>query len=129
MFDKRDLQARARKVLHDALSVPALYYPLARDGSTEGVPCTVRVHHRTQAFGDMTGFDYDPAERVETVPEVVFWVEEVTPVRGGVVSVAADEAYQIETVLPRDNATITAQVSRRTQAQIDADTFSYPGAV
>lgn len=129
MFDKRDLQARARSLLHEALSVPALYYPLDRDVDTVGISCTVRVHHRTQNFGDMTGFDYDPSERVEIVPEIVCLAAEVAPSRGGVFSIAADEAYQVETVFPRDGITIKAQVSRRSQAQIDSDSFTYPGAV
>lgn len=129
MFDKRELQQRSRRALHTALKVDALYYPLERDASTEGVPITVRVHHRTQSFGDMTGFDYDPAERIETVPEIVFLREQVTPSRGAVVSIAEDEAYQVGVVFPPKGITIKAQVSRWSQAQIDSDVISYPGAV
>lgn len=125
----RDLRDRARKQLHDTLSVPALYYPLDRDAETIGTSCTVRVHRKQASFGDMTGFDYDPAERVEIVPEIVCLAAEVNPLRGGVFSLAADEVYQVETVFPRDGITITAQVSRRSAAQIAADTLTYPGAV
>ena len=129
MFDRRALKARARGALHGAMSVPALYYPLDRDVDTVGIPCSVRVHRKQSNFGDMTGFDYDPAERIEIVPEIVCLKAEVSPSRGGVFSLAADEAYQVETVFPPDGITVTAQVSRRSQAQIDSDVITCPGAV
>lgn len=121
----RDLRARARGQLHDALSVEAIYY--SPDLAT-AIPCRVRTHHRTKPFGDMTGFDYQPAERIETVPEIVFLAAEVAPVRGGVVSIAADEAYNIEVPMPRDGITITAQVTRMSQSQIATAGITYPGA-
>ena len=128
MFDKRDLQARARGALHAARSVPALYYPADRDANTEGAPCTVRVHHRAESFGDMTGFAQDAAERFSTVPEIVALGAEVSPARGGVFSLAADEAYRVEAVLPRDGLTSTSQATRMTQQKIAADVISYPEA-
>ncbi len=123
MFDKRDLQRRARSTLHSTLSVPATYHSPDRQTVVE---CTVRVHDRQKAFGDMTGFDYDPAERVESVPEIVTLAEEVTMSRGGVFSLGADEQYQVETVMPPDGLTVTAQVSRRSASKVAAEPLAYP---
>lgn len=124
----RDLRTKARASLHKAMSVPAVYY--SKDRQTQ-VACTVRVHNRTQRFGDLTGFDYAPAERVTTVPEIVALAAEVSPSRGGVFSLAADEAYSVEAVFPRDGLTITTQVSRMSAADLAAEVpaLAYPGAV
>lgn len=123
MFDKRDLQRRARTGLHDALSVPATYHSPDRLTTVE---CRVRVHDNVKAFGDMTGFDYDPAERMSSVPEIVMLAAEVSPARGGVFSLAADEQYQVETVLPKDGLTVTAQVSRRSASRLAAEPLAHP---
>ena len=126
MFDKRDLQRRARLALHKALKVPAIYHSPDRAGV---VKCEIRVHARQQAFGDMTGFDYDPAERVASVPEIVLLAEEVSPARGGVFSLTSDDQYQVEFVQPRDGLTITVQVSRRSGSRVSAEPLAYPGQV
>lgn len=109
------------------MAVPAVYY--SKDRQTAQA-CTVRVHHRTQAFGDLTGFDYAPAERVTTVPEIVFLASEVSPSRGGAVSLAADEAYEIEATFPRDGLTITCQVSRMSAQDLAREdpALGYPGS-
>lgn len=124
MFDKRDLQRRSRAALHTAMSVPAIYH--SPDRMTT-VACTIRVLDRQKAFGDMVGFDYDPAERVASVPEVICLAEELTPERGGVFSVAADEQHQVETVMPRDGITFTAQVSLRSSSKVAAEPLDHPG--
>lgn len=123
MFDKRDLQRRARRALHSTMSVPAVYHSPDRLTTVE---CTVRVHDRQKAFGDMTGFDYDPAERLASVPEIVTLADEVSMSRGGVFSLAADEQYQVETVMPPDGQTVTAQVSRRSASKVAAEPLAYP---
>ena len=64
----------------------------------------------------MAGFDYAPAERLEEVPEVIALVAEVTPVRGGVFSIAPNEAYRVENPLLPDGITISSQVT-----QLDPD--------
>ena len=119
----RDLKNRSRLALHRQLSIPAVYY----DRDTEqATPCTVRVHHRKDGFGDMAGFDYAPAERMVTVPEIVALIAEVSPSRGGVYSIASDEAYVVETVMPKDGITVTTQVTRLRQSQIDAAPLPLP---
>lgn len=122
----RDLKARSRLSLHTAMSVPAIYVDPDTQAETS---CSVRVHSRTQMFGDMAGFDYAPAERVATVPEIVALASEVSPVRGGVFSLAADEAYEVETVMPRDGITVTTQVTRMRQSEIDAAALPLPAPV
>lgn len=117
----RDLRDRARASLHERLADPAVYVP----PSGAPVPCSIRVHDRTRNFGDMTGFAL-PAERIETVPEIVCLASEVAPIRGGIFSIAADEAYRVEIALPRDGITVKVQVTRLTQAQIDAGSYPLP---
>lgn len=119
----RDIRAEARKALHQAMRLPALY--IASDGATP-VACYIRIHDEVRDFGDMVGFDYAPAERRVPVPEIVTMVDEVTPVRGGVFSVAADEAYVIETLNPVHGITRNVQVTRMTQAEIDAAGLPVP---
>lgn len=110
----RDLRNRARTDLHNAMKIPAAYIAPGAGGAP--VPCGIRVHHRTKPFGDMTGFDYAPAERIEDVPEIVALVAEVSPERGGVFSIAPLEAYAVETVMLPDGITVTCQVSRLNDA-------------
>ena len=109
------------------MSIPAVYY--SEDRLTQ-VECTVRVHNRTQGFGDMTGFDYQPAERITTVPELVALAAEVSPSRGGVFSLAADEAYEVEVVMPRDGLTVSSQVTRMSASELASEdpTLTFPGA-
>jgi len=108
-----DLRRKSRTRLHQALSVPAVY--IAPGG--QETPCRVRVFDNTRTFGDMVGFDYAPAERYVEVPEIVSWVAEVTPARGGVFSLAPGHAYTVETVQPADGLTRKVQCTRQTDSE------------
>lgn len=121
----RDLRNRARADLHNAMKLPAIYIAPGAGGAP--TDCGIRVHHRTKPFGDMAGFDYAPVERVEDVPEIVALLAEVSPERGGVFSIAASEAYAVETVLLPDGITVTCQVSRLSEA--DSAGLPVPGGV
>lgn len=79
----------------------------------------------------MTGFDYAPAERLTIVPEIVVLAGEVSPSRGGVFSLAADEAYEVEVPFPRDGLTITSQVTRMSAKDLEKEdpTLTFPEAV
>jgi hypothetical protein len=121
----RDLRARARGALHGALSVPAVHIAKADGAAT---PCTVRYHDRTSRMGDLTGFDYGPVERTESTPEIVALFAEVQPRRGDLFSVASDEAYRVETPLPRDGITVTCEVTKLSQTDIDAAALPVPGS-
>lgn len=113
MPDIRDLRRRSRRSLHEALSIPAVY--IAPD-STE-TSCRVRIFENNRAFGDMAGFDYDPAQRQAEVPEIVSLVEEVNPTRGGVFSVEPGVAYAVEVPQPEDGITRTSQCTRLSESQ------------
>lgn len=121
----RDLRKKARAALHQAMAVEAIYHDPDRTTQTA---CTIRVHHRKDAFGDMAGFDYAPAERQAVVPEIIALAEEVSPARGGVFSLAADEAYTVEVPMPRDGLTITAQATRMSSTALEAEdpTLTFP---
>lgn len=121
----RDLKNRSRLALHQRMSFPAVY--VDPDTSAE-TACSVRYHDRQQAFGDMAGFDYAPAERIETVPKIIVLASEVSAKRGGVFSVSASEAYEVENVMPADGITVTIEVTRMRQSEIDAAALPVPGA-
>ncbi len=107
------------------MSVPAVYVD---PGRTVAVACSIRVHNRTQAFGDMVGFDYAPVERLTPVPKIVALAGQVSPARGGTFVLAADEAYDVEVVEPRDGLTITSQVTRMSVADLTAAGLPLPGS-
>jgi len=119
----RDIRNKARNALHNRMSVAAIYVD-PDDASETAV--TVRTHHRTAAFGDVDGYDYGPAERVSTVPEIVALASQVSPKRLGVFSLAADEAYRVESVMPVDGITVTTQVVRLEQSDIDDAGYPVP---
>jgi hypothetical protein len=119
----RDLKKRSRLALHDRMSFPAYHVDL--DAGTESL-CSIRHHERQGAFGDMAGFDYAPVERVEITPRIVVLAAEVSAKRGDVFSVSASEAYEVETVMPPDGITVTIEVTRMRQSEIDAAALPVP---
>ena len=122
----RDIRNRSRLALHNALKLGAIYVDL--DAATQ-TPCTVRVHNRVQLFGDMAGFDYAPAEQVAEVPKIVSLNSEVAPARGGIFSLSATEAYEVEFVPPQDGITTKSECTRMRQADIDAAALPVPTGV
>lgn len=118
----RDLKNTARATLHDHLKVAALYLTKTGEdtnGDPEydaGVEVTVRIHTDWTEHGDQKGTNFHFAERAERSDEIVFLASEITPHRGGVVSVETGEAYIVDNVLPQDGLTITAEVSRMAEA-------------
>ncbi len=105
----RDIKRQGRQRLHQAMGVPALYIPV--QGATP-VPCTVRVHSKFAALGQLSGNSGD-AERAEAEPKIIFLASEVpTPRVNGVVSVEPGEAYRVAASDPVDDITITAKVTR-----------------
>lgn len=112
----RDLRARKTKALHAAFAVRVAYLV---EGQPDPTYCDVRVHTNTKALGDMSGFDYQPSERLESVPEIIALTSEVIPSRGGVFSVALGEAYLVETVMPPEGDTVKCQCARLSAAKAD----------
>lgn len=119
MTSFRDIKREARRGLHNALQVPALYLVATGDAANPWAitPISVRVHSNVKALGDMAGTNFHYAETQEIIPRVIFMRAEIAmPERLAIVSVAAGEAYCIDNAMPPDDITITAEVSRVTNA-------------
>lgn len=106
----RDVKARARGDLHQAMRVPMVY--LAPDGAEyRGYYC--RVHSDNKALGDLQGTSLNYAERKEVVPRLVFWLADMPPVgaRGRVV-ISTTEGYRLDNADPKDQSlTVTWTVT------------------
>src|SRR5688500_16180295 len=110
----REIKAKARRDLHEAMRVPALYlpeWPIPEGEELDPIPRHVRVHTKFNALGDVAGTNFNYAETLETTPKLVFWREELNPSEHGVVSVELGEAYRIGPVEPKDGLTITVTVT------------------
>lgn len=119
----RDIKRRAREDLHNAMRVPAFYYP-GGVTSAEPVPCHVRVHTKFGAqLGDLKGTNFNYAETEANVPSLVFWVQEIDPDNNAVVMISPSEGYRINHVHPRDLWTRKAEVS-----DLDAEDLALYGA-
>ena len=114
MASFRDIKRKARSDVHKHMRVTALYIPPASiDAAQTPIPCTVRVHSKFAALGDMAGTNFGYAERSEILPRLLIWRAEIAqPVRGAIVSVEEGEAYSIDFVEPHDDLSITATVKR-----------------
>lgn len=102
------------------MEVPALY--IEDTALPVPVPCTVRVHSKMNALGELKGTSFDYAERHEMIPRLIFLIEEVVPANGSVVTIIdpatlLKEAYRVDNRLPRDGITVTAEVTVMTPAE------------
>lgn len=124
----RAIKARARRDLHNAMRVPAFYYP-AGDADAAPVPCHVRVHTKFNAqLGDLKGTNFSYAETEAQIEKLVFWIDELDPDNQAVVMVSSIEGYRINHVHPRDGATRTVEVAQLDEA--DLALYEHPaGAV
>lgn len=112
----RDQKREARRIVHDTMRIPAVYH------GEEATPVNVRLHTKFAAIGDDRSMGW--AEIQVTRPRVVFMLEDgVTPSRGGVVFIRPGEAYFVENVLPPDDITVTAEVTRMTTEQLRKNGF------
>lgn len=110
MVGIRDIRNQARKDLHQAMQVPALYYAQKGD---EGVAVSVRLHTKFDALGGRMspGSDENYGGRVEEVPRAVFLLSEISPSRNAVFA-CADGTYRIDYVEPPHGLTVTANVKK-----------------
>lgn len=82
------------------------------------LPVSVRIQLESQPLGDLKGTNFHYAERDEPDPQIVFMVDEVPmPKRGAIVSVAAGEAYRIDSTLTPHDITVAARVLPLTAAE------------
>lgn len=117
----RDVRGAAREDVHETFTVFARYVAAVPYDSNSGASApqiSVRIHDSQKPLGT------DPGDRkahaavfVEAVPRAIFWRqnledEGVTLARNAVISISADEAYQIDAVLPHDIETIACHVHR-----------------
>lgn len=89
--------------------VPAFYY-----GPLDGMVAraiNVRVHTKFDALGDVKGTSFGYAERIETVPKLVFLREEIEPVLHAVIVISAEEGYRVNVIEPPDGITRSAKVT------------------
>lgn len=103
----REIKAKARGDLHLAMRVPVAY---VAPGGAIHTGVHARVHSKFDALGDLQGTSLNYAERIETVPKLVFWRAEIDlPVlkQQGIVVVSATEGYRLNTAEPPDLATVT----------------------
>ena len=94
----REIKAKARADLHQAMQVPA-YYISPRTGLA--TPCFVRVHNKHDALGDVQGTSFRFAELRQDTPQIVFWATEIRPEENAAVMVSSSEGYRVNTVDPR----------------------------
>lgn len=121
----REIKAKARRDLHEAMKVPASYYASAL---ASPVLIHVRVHTKWTEEGDLKGTNLNYAERETTTPRIVFDRSEVAnPPRNGMVIIAEDEGYRIGQTEPPDGITITAEVSPLSAADLAGKTL--PGGL
>jgi hypothetical protein len=115
--DLREIKRAARRHLHEAMKVAAIYIPPV---SGSPVPIFVRVHSKSQAV-EMDGRDDRMAARIVPTPMLLFMRQElsdagVTLKSRGTVSVEPGEAYKLELAEPVDDITvkwIVTQLSER----------------
>lgn len=118
----RGIKRAARRIVHQTMEVPALLLLSNGSGPPTGFvtgEVTVRVHTKEKLLGDLKGTNFHYAEAHEEIPKIVFLIAQLTgPLeRGQIVSVEAGEAYRIDTIMPADDITVTAQVTVLSAAQ------------
>lgn len=109
----RDQKRKARRDLHDALKVPALY---RAPGSQDWVEIFVRHHHTVDALsldGGNTTVAGRLGARREATPKLVFWREEVLAAglirlaRNATISIEPGVAFTLDNSDPPDGQTVT----------------------
>lgn len=103
----------ARQILHEYMSMPAVYFlPPYEEGVTPTLEITVRVHDKFLALGDLKGTNFNYAEIEAISPKAIFMLAEVTPDRKYVISLEQGVAYVIDHTHEPDDITQKADVVR-----------------
>ena len=121
----RDIKRTARRRLHDALKVAALYIPPTPGAAP--VPLFVRIHTKWAGVG-ASGANEDSPERQEVTPKILFMLDElaergVALLKGGIISVERGEAYALDNAEAPDLISVKWIVS---QIQSPAKLASLP---
>lgn len=120
------IRAAARRNLHRAMQVPALYIPPGANAPIYEI--NVRVHDKLVKQGEIDGLDYTASTVIESVPQIVYLREDAEwPVaRGGVFSIEPGRAYRVDHAMPPDGLTVTVRVLRLSASE--AENLPLPGA-
>ena len=116
MESLRTLKRRARRDLHNAMLVPALYLLGDEPWMTQKL-IHVRLHSKFDAVGDLQGTNFNYATRQEVTPKIRFDLTEIDPVNGAIISIEAGEAYRVDNVQPPDDQFVTAEAIRLSEKQ------------
>ncbi len=109
MMDIRSIRRKARRDLHNALRVPAVYIP------RQGAPVLVHVRDhtkfRTNVIEGVRAGGGQIADRQEAAPSIIFMRDEltslgVTLLKSGVISVERNEAYRLDNAEAPDDITV-----------------------
>jgi hypothetical protein len=114
----RDQKSAARQAVHSTFTVPVRCR--LRDLSV--VAANVRIHTKATQTGNLESEGY--AERHEIDPRLVFLVadfEAIDDCKKLVVVTEDNEAYVIDTVLPKDGLTITCMCTRISDNQFNVN--------
>lgn len=110
MMDIRSIRRKARRDLHNALRVPAVYVPKV------GAPVLVHVRDHTKfrvnaIEGAVRSGNGQMVDRQEMAPSIIFMRDElaelgITLLRGGIISVERNEAYRLDNAEAPDDITV-----------------------
>ena len=114
------IKAQSRRALHDFMGRAASYYPEPHLPDSPRSVVKVRYHSNVAKAGDLAGTNLSYAETQDRAEEVVFWRPELpNPVRNSLVILSAEEGYFVNNVSPPDGLTITAEVVRAAQKDLN----------
>lgn len=128
----RDIKrAKLRPTVHKMMADDALCFATPITLTTEAVPLTVRVHDKFHAQGDLKGTNFNYVEMEDDSPYAIFWYEELvtqgltlTTLEKKILTFEPGRVYKVGAVKPRDDQTVTAQLS--IVQDVDTEGFPYP---
>ena len=103
----REIKRNARKVVHETMRHPVLFYP-DFENTTQYVESYARVHRDWGATGSTKGYASASMEVFEETPEILFSKTDITNdgitlSTKGIVSVLENEVYRIADIVPSDD--------------------------
>lgn len=110
------IKDKARAKLHARMRVETLCYTAGPGGGSLTVYLRTLTEDKPQ--GDLAGTSLAYAERVETIPRLVFLHEDHTPAKGNVYVISDKEAYRVDTVEPFDGTQVLANATRLLQTEL-----------
>jgi len=100
---------RSTRKKFERMARTAFYF---KDPADAPVEIRVIITDRFQSLGDLKGTNFNYAEVLDNTPRIEMLLSEVKPSRNFYISVEKDLVYQIDTVQPPEDITVTANVLR-----------------